>query len=101
MRVKKHLIIVSEVPEHDQKEIINHIMYLSERKVKSQQINMANEIEVFIEKNMMEMHKALEELRASFEEEIKSLDGIFAYNFRASFCRSYQRFKRGYGVGDG
>jgi hypothetical protein len=52
-------------------------MYLSEKKVKCQQMTMANEIEAFVEKNMMEMHKALDELRSSFEEEINSLDGSF------------------------
>jgi hypothetical protein len=61
--------------DDEQKEILNHIMYLSEKKVKNQQMSMANEIEAFIEKNMMEMHKALDELRSSFEEEINSLDG--------------------------
>jgi hypothetical protein len=36
---------------------------------------MMREIEEYIEKNMAEMHKSLEELRISFEDEIKSVDG--------------------------
>ncbi len=51
-------------------------MELSEKKVKSTQALMMKEIEDFIEKNMDEMHKALEELRISFEDEIKSVDGM-------------------------
>ncbi len=49
-------------------------MELSEKKIKSTQIIMMKEIEDFIEKNMAEMHKALDELRISFEDEIKSVD---------------------------
>ena len=37
---------------------------------------MLKEIEEYIEKNMGEMHKALEELKISFEDEINSMDGI-------------------------
>jgi hypothetical protein len=59
-----------------QNEILKGIMELSEKKVKSTQALMMKEIEDFIEKNMDEMHKALEELRISFEDEIKSVDGM-------------------------
>jgi hypothetical protein len=38
---------------------------------------MLKDIEEFIEKNMNEMHKGLEELRFSFEEEINAVDGNF------------------------
>jgi hypothetical protein len=74
-----HITLVSNTKEAE-KDILNQIMYLSEKKVKNQQLSMASEIEAFIEKNMEEMHKALEELRASFEEEINSLDGKGLYN---------------------
>jgi len=37
---------------------------------------MLKEIEEYIEKNMAEMQKALEELKISFEDEINSMDGI-------------------------
>jgi hypothetical protein len=50
-------------------------MELSEKKAKSLQAIMMREIEEYIEKNMAEMHKSLEELRISFEDEIKSVDG--------------------------
>lgn len=50
-------------------------MALSEQKVKNNQALMAKEIEDFIDKNMKQMYDALEELRASFEEEIRSIDG--------------------------
>jgi hypothetical protein len=36
---------------------------------------MLRDIEEFIEKNMKEMHMALDELRLSFEEEIQDVDG--------------------------
>ena len=39
------------------------------------QSTMLKEIEDYIEKNMNEMHLALEELKISFEDEINSLDG--------------------------
>ena len=50
-------------------------MELSEKKYKNAQSTMMKEIEDFIEKNMDEMNKALEELRISFEDEINSVDG--------------------------
>ena len=65
-------MIDNEVKQH---EILKGIMELSENKLKTAQAIMTKEIEDFIEKNMDEMHKALEELRISFEEEIKSVDG--------------------------
>jgi hypothetical protein len=77
--------------DNEQREIISQIMYLSEKKVKNQQLAMANEIEAFIEKNMCEMHKALDELKQSFEEEINSLDGNNVFNFRGSIWRGYTR----------
>lgn len=56
-------------------------MELSEKKMKNTQIFMMKEIEDFIEKNMAEMHKALDELRVSFEDEIKCVDGKFILFF--------------------
>lgn len=41
----------------------------------SESYQMLKDIENFIEKNMTEMHKALQELKLSFEEEINSVDG--------------------------
>ncbi len=38
---------------------------------------MCRDIEEYIERNMAEMHKALDELKASFEEELNNIDGIF------------------------
>ena len=36
---------------------------------------MCRDIEEYIEKNMAEMHKALDELKGSFEEELNNIDG--------------------------
>ncbi len=36
---------------------------------------MCKDIEEYIEKNMAEMHKALDELKASFEDELNNIDG--------------------------
>jgi hypothetical protein len=47
-----------------------------QQKENAVQSMMLRDIEDFIEKNMLEMHKALEELKISFEEELLSLDGI-------------------------
>ncbi len=43
------------------------------------QSQMLKEIEEYIEKNMAEMHKALEELKISFQDEINAMDGNFSY----------------------
>lgn len=58
-----------------QNEILKGIMKLSEKKVKKNQVLMMKEIEDYIEKNLNEMHMALEELKISFKEEIKCVDG--------------------------
>ena len=50
-------------------------MELSEKKAKSIQSFMIREIDEFVEKNMIEMQKGLDELRISFEDEIKCVDG--------------------------
>ncbi len=51
-------------------------MELSEKKAKSLHLIMMREIDDYVEKNTAEMNKSLEELRISFEDEIKSVDGI-------------------------
>ena len=38
---------------------------------------MLKEIEEFIERNMAEMHKELEEIKVSYEDEIITVDGNF------------------------
>lgn len=60
---------------NQESEILKDIIALSEHTVKSNQLNMTNEIENYIENNMKEMFGALEELRLSFDDEIKSVDG--------------------------
>ncbi len=57
----------------EKSEILQSICELSEKKLESNQAIMMKEIEDYIDKNMNEMHKALEELKFSFEEEIKGL----------------------------
>jgi hypothetical protein len=57
-------------------EIIKSIYELSEKKFQSSQAIMMKEIEDYIDKSMSEMHMALEELRFSYEDELRGLDGI-------------------------
>jgi hypothetical protein len=45
--------------------------------LESNQAGMMKEIEDYIDKNMNEMHKALEELRVSIEDELKGLGNCF------------------------
>ena len=47
---------------------------------------MCKDIEDYIEKNMAEMHKALDELKASFEEELNNIDGK---TMLMLLCREY------------
>jgi len=53
---------------------------LSEKKAKSLQLIMMREIDDYVEKNIAEMNKSLDELRISFEDEIKSVDGNIRKN---------------------
>ncbi len=55
-------------------------MDLRENKIKTEQILMTKEIEDYIEKSMKEMLKALEELRKSFNDELRNVDGILCIN---------------------
>lgn len=50
------------------------LMYKQQKETVIQSM-MLRDIEEFIEKNMKEMHMALDELRLSFEEEIQDVDG--------------------------
>jgi hypothetical protein len=52
-------------------------MELSERKLMNSQTLMMKEIEDFLEKNMSQMHKDLEEVRISIQEEINNVDGAY------------------------
>ena len=56
-------------------EIIKNIIELSEKKVLNNQLQMQKEIEDYLTKNMEEMYKGLEQLKLSFEEEIKTMEG--------------------------
>ncbi len=57
----------------EKSEILQSIFALSEKKLVSNQTIMMKDIEEYIDKNITEMHKALDELRLSFEDEIKGL----------------------------
>jgi len=63
----------------EQSTILQSIYELSEKKLESNQLIIMKEIEDYIDKSMLEMHIALEELKVSFEDEIKGL-GMFIYN---------------------
>jgi hypothetical protein len=56
-------------------EIIKNIIELSEKKVLNNQLIMQKEIEDYLTANMEEMYKGLEQLKLSFEEEIKTMEG--------------------------
>ena len=60
---------------NNENEIIKNIIELSEKKVLNNQLQMQKEIEDYIMKNMEEMYKGLEQLKISFEEEIKTMEG--------------------------
>jgi hypothetical protein len=58
-------------------------MELSERKMQTTQVLMTREIEDFIERHVKETQDALDELRISFEMEIKNVDGMsFLFNLK-------------------
>lgn len=75
-------------------------MTLSERKLKANQIIMMNEIEEFIEKNINDMHKALDELKISFEDEINNLDekvyGVLVSGLREDMYHDLENLKEQY-----
>lgn len=43
---------------------------------------MTNEIEDYVDKNMREMHKELEEIKYSFQESIKDAEGKFLIHLK-------------------
>lgn len=57
--------------------ILNNIMELSEKKILCVQKQMQFEIETFINSNLEAMYKGLDELKLTFEREIKSMEGKF------------------------
>jgi hypothetical protein len=57
----------------DKNDILQSICELSEKKFESSQAVKMKEIEDYIDKNMKEMHKALDELKLSFEDEMRGL----------------------------
>ena len=57
----------------EQSKILHSICELSEKKLDTNQDIMTKEIDEYIDKTMLEMNIALEELRLSFEDEIKGL----------------------------
>ena len=58
-------------------EIIKNIIDLSEKKALNNQSRMQKEIEDCLTRNMEEMYKGLAQLKVSFEEEIKEMEGIY------------------------
>ena len=63
--------------KEDTMQILNNIVELSEKKMQCVQRQMQGEIEIFMNSNLEEMYKGMEELRASFEREIKDMEGKF------------------------
>lgn len=55
--------------------ILNNIMELSEKKIVCIQRQMQLELEAFINSNLEEMYKNLDELKETFEKEIKHMEG--------------------------
>ena len=58
-----------------EEDIINKDQILIEQKDHKISSMMYKDIEDYIDRNMKEMHLALDELRISFEDEIKTVDG--------------------------
>jgi hypothetical protein len=50
-------------------------MDLRENKLKTEHILMTKEIEDYMDRSIKQMHKALDELKFSFDEEINNVDG--------------------------
>jgi hypothetical protein len=61
--------------KEDTMNILNNIMDLSEKKIICVQKQMQLEIEAFINSNLEEMYKNLDELKITFEKEIKHMEG--------------------------
>lgn len=57
----------------EKSQILQSICELSEKKFESNTAIMMREIEDYTDKNIREMNKALEELKLSYEDEIKGL----------------------------
>ena len=51
------------------------ILEYSEKKAKISQEKMGQEIEEYINKNIKEMNEAIEEIRYSYSEDMKDIDG--------------------------
>ena len=75
-----HIVSQGNYEGMEQRKIQQSIYQLSEKKLESNQAIMMKEIEDYIDKTMLEMHIALEELKLSFEDEIKGL-GMKIFNF--------------------
>ena len=59
------------------KYVTNHVQKINnDYKTYDKQYAMNREIDEYIQNNTLEMMKALDELRLSYEDEIKSIDGI-------------------------
>lgn len=59
--------------------ILNNIMELSEKKLLCVQKQMQFEIEAFINGNLEEMYKSIDELKLTFEKEIKVMEGKYIF----------------------
>jgi hypothetical protein len=62
--------------KEDTLNILNNIMELNEKKALCIQNQVQLEIESFINNNLKEMYKNLDELKQSYEKEIKLMEGI-------------------------
>lgn len=63
--------------KEDTLNILNNILELSEKKAICIQNQVQLEIETFINNNLNEMYKNLDELKQTFEKEIKLMEGIY------------------------
>ncbi len=63
--------------KEDTLNILNNILELNEKKALCIQNQVQLEIELFINNNLKEMYKNLDELKQSYEKEIKLMEGSY------------------------
>jgi len=72
---KDNVLKAAENPKkEDTMQILNNIVELSEKKLLCVQKQVQSEIEIFINDNLNEMYKSMDELKLSFVAEIKDME---------------------------
>ena len=80
--------------------ILNNIMELSEKKLLCVQRQVQLEVESFINRNLEDMYKNIEELKISYDKEMKTMIGKIQIYPRKRLSSCMQEFARGFEDGD-